>query len=834
MATNKPQRIVSIQEITGVGNWDYSYPTNNQPENFQRINLIYGPNGSGKTSLANMFYGLSHDWPDTGMRTWDKVSLKVTKKDGTTDDTRRQDDTIFSTVHVFTRDMVSRSHALTVDDASMSAILTLGEERIDREQRISELEERLGRVRDDVKEVEEREKEYEDELDNLIGKFQDSVFEALARYKKWTTKGSFKKPRAKEMLTQYIECRREDVDQLLDGGAVSGEDVTVLLENIREDELNVYRDTLSAGELQRLSELAYIDANMIGRIVDIDAAISRIPSVCDIDTLDAHPNASNWVQQGIDLHEESNECIFCGMPLSVERMNALRAHFSQEVEELQSELRRYGSLFGTEERNIEQLTASLDGLIAHFENKGDLIDLVAGYKGELDAYREWVRSSKSIVESKLENVMVDSSQRLNSINVPDKSGLAEWIARYNAEVDDQDSRKETASERICDYYCAQYARDYRQADRNLAAAVSKRSCLRGEERQIDAELTSLKNVSGDPVPSAESLNRRVAALLGRDELRFEIEGDHYLVTRNGGPATRLSEGEQTAITFVHFIEMVEVDIANGGAPIVVVDDPVSSLDERIQYGVASVLKALMTSWDVQGKKLAASAVAQLFILTHSFDFFRYLACSLPRDQKLGPMSAYEILSVNKSGLRHPALVDWLVFGKDFKKRMEVFSSYHHAFGLLGRCVENVQRGGLDGVVDRQLLYPNLARRLIEQFLAFKYPHKVTVFSEAVAEAASCARESCMNSSASPLDIENAISVCENIILPATNVGSHNRMPTTVGANSGQQLDILIRQVFYFIYLVDSSHFEGMCKALEFDDGFALLPSSVRPSHGLAR
>lgn len=89
----------------------------------------------------------------------------------------------------------------------------------------------------------------------------------------------------------------------------------------------------------------------------------------------------------------------------------------------------------------------------------------------------------------------------------------------------------------------------------------------------------------------------------------------------------------------------------------------------------------------------------------------------------------------------------------------------------------------------------------------------------------------MNGSASSLDIENAISVCENIVLPATNVGSHNRMPTTVGANSGQQLDILIRQVFYFIYLVDSSHFTGMCEALEFDDQFALLPSSVRLSHG---
>lgn len=831
MANDEPELIVSIQKIAGVGNWDYVYPANNEPKNFQRINLIYGPNGSGKTSLANMFYGLSHDWPDAGRRTWDKVSLKVRKKDGTTPDTDQRDDAIFSKVHVFTRDMVSRSHALTVDDASMSAILTLGEERIDREQKISELEERLGCVRDDLKEVGRREEEYESELDNLISKFQDSVFEALARYKNWTTKGSFKKPRAKEMLTQYIESRREDIERLLERGGVSDIDVAASLEDIREDELNAHRDTLATGELQHLSALAYINESVISCIPDINEAISRIPSVSDIDTLDVYPHASDWVQEGIALHRESDQCIFCGAPLSVERMNALREHFSQEVEELQSELQRHSSLFEAEERSIEQLTRSLEGIVEQFETRHDLRDLVAVYKCDLDAYQEWVRSSKSIVDSKLKNVMVASSQRLDVINLPDKSGLDGWIARYNAEVDDQDSRKKIASERICDYYCSRYACDYHQADCNLSAEEGKESSLRGEEQHILAELTSLKNVSGNPVPSAESLNRRVADLLGRHELRFEIEGDRYLVMRNGGPATRLSEGEQTAITFVHFIEMVEVDIANGGAPIVVIDDPVSSLDERIQYGVASVLKALMTSWDAQGKKMTASAVAQLFILTHSFDFFRYLACSLPRDEKLGPMSVYEILSVSESGLRHPALVDWLVQGKDFKKRMEVFSSYHHAFGLLGRCVVSPARGGVDGVVDLQLLYPNLARRLLEQFLAFKYPHNATVFSKAVAEAANDVRGNHVSGAVLSLDVENAISVCENIILPATNVGSHNRMPTTVGANSGQQLDILIRQVFHFIYLVDSSHFSGMCAALEFDDKFALLPSSVHPSHG---
>lgn len=826
MAKNKPERILSIRKITGIGNWDYLRPQEAETRDFQRINLIYGPNGSGKTSLANMFYGLSHDWPDAGMRTWDKVSLKVLKRDGMTTDTDQREDAIFSRVHVFTRDMVSRSHSLTVDDASMSAILTLGEDRVDREQRISELEDRLGKVTDNLKEAEEQEEKCESELDNLISKFQDSVFEALAQYKKWTTKGRFNRTKAKDMLARYIEDRRENIDQLLEGSAVSGEQSAALLENICEDELNAYRSTLATGELQRLSGLAYINENVICRIADINEAISRIPSVCDIDTLDAHPHASNWVQEGISLHAESSECIFCGAPLSHERIKALRAHFSLEVEELQNELRGYRRLFADEQRNIEQLTRSLNGFIQQFETRHDLRDLVAVYAGELDAYQEWVRSSQSIVESKLNNVMVASSQRLDAINAPDKSSLVGWIDRYNADVDDQDSRKRNASARICAYYCAQYALDYCQADSNLSAVTGARSRLSAEEQEIKRVLTSLNNVSGDPVPSAASLNARVSDLLGRDELRFEIEGDHYLVTRSGVPATRLSEGEQTAITFVHFIEMVEVDIANGNHPIVVIDDPVSSLDERIQHGVASIIHQMLTGVDSVTGALTCSDVAQIFILTHSFDFYRYLWCSLPRDQQKGPLAAYEIVSVSDSGKRSPMLVNWIVDSKD---EMAVFSSYHHAFSLLGRAVCSAPWDSVGVVVDLQLLYPNVARRLLEQFLAFEYPDQISNFRKAVSVAANRVRLSGISSGSASGVIEDAISVCEGIVVPVTNAGSHNRLPTVISSNSGQSLENLIRQVFYFMYLVDESHFVGMCNALKFSDALDLLPLSVRQS-----
>lgn len=830
MAQKKPERILSIQKIQGVGNWQYSIPSNNPPKSFERINLIYGPNGSGKTSLANMFYGLSHDWPDAGHRTHGKVSLRVGQKDdATARNTDQADDTLFSRVHVFTRDMVKRSHALTVDEASMSTILTLGEERIDRERRISQLKDKLDSQNEELAKVEDKRKRCVADADGIVAEFQERIYEALSVYKGWRTKGSFNSKKAKEQLDRYIEENLEKIDALLESDDASEENAAAHLEGVQEGELEACRQILAEGQQRQLTGPNFISVNLVDETNCINQVLLRIPNVIEIDTLVDNPQASNWVQEGILIHEESDRCIFCGASLGSDRMDALRAHFSHEIKDMQRSLRSYRSLLDGESDKVSEIRRLLDSLVSEFSDRNDLRQVVEEYEGELDHYLKWVGIASRIVENKLNDVMMASPDLVEIPEIPDSSKLSDWIETYNRDAARQADRKENASDRIYVYYCARYSLNYREVSRLIPLLRSEYQALRRDVDDMRAELSKLSNREGDPLPSAQSLNVKVADLLGRDELRFEVDGDNYQVMRNGQPATRLSEGEQTAITFVHFVEMVEVDVANGNSPIVVIDDPVSSLDERIQYGVASMLKAIMTTSDQALGKLVASTVSQLFVLTHSFDFFRYLFCFLPRDQEQGPMCAYEIVSLLNSNVRQPALVDWLVQGKEAKKSMEVFSSYHHAFGLLGRTLCSKISGGLVGTVDLQLLYPNLARRLLEQFLAFEYPQHIKDFAKAIGKAGDRVRLQNIGARSGLSEIDNAISVCEGIVRPATNIGSHNRMPTVVSIHSGQSLDILIRQVFYFMYLVDRSHFEGMCEALKFDDPYDLLPASARPS-----
>ena len=824
MGKKKAEQILSIKSLHNVGNWDYTATSHNTPKRFQRTNLIYGPNGSGKTSLANMFYGLAHDWPTETERTFGHVSLEVGYEDKYSRETNNLDDPIFSQVHVFTRDMVKQAHALTVDDATMSAILTLGTERVDRERRIAELEKALSDETEKLADTTSRREHSESMAEDTVSNFQNDIFNTLKSYKGWATKGKYNQRRAEQDLQEYVTSNIAKIDKMLQERATTNEKVIHCLESLDENKVSQHLKTLAEGEQRQLALPVFIGDNLIKRINTINALLDKVPNATTLDTLKSNPGASNWVQQGIQLHEDSEQCIFCGARLSTSRMADIRAHFSHEVEELQARLRQHRSDFKDEIGAGKTLAETIARLAEEFSDNAELRAFSENYIDQLATYMTWISDAKQKIDNKLSNVMMASPEHLQTQNIPDPTDLINWINTYNDNSSRQTERKEIAETTIRSYYCARHSLAYLRATRNRDRLQSQEILHEDEIALIRDELSELRNFTGDPLPSAQSLNRRVSDLLGRDELHFEVDGDHYQVTRNGKPAVRLSEGEQTAITFVHFIEMIDVYTKNGGHPIVVIDDPVSSLDERIQYGVASMLRELMTKYNPRQKSLKTSDVSQLFVLTHNFDFFRYLYCLLAeKDRPVGPTSAYEIVSRYISGIRQPQLENWWV---DDRKKMEVFSSYHYAFGLLGRELRSANSGTTLSTMDSQLLYPNLARRLLEQFLAFEFPHLATVFHDGMVAAAARVRSNGATAGVDPSEISQLITICKDIVLPATNMGSHNRLPTTVGTQSGQSLDLLIRQVFYFMHLVDNSHFEGMCKALEFKDKYELLPASA--------
>src|SRR5205823_97835 len=95
---------------------------------------------------------------------------------------------------------------------------------------------------------------------------------------------------------------------------------------------------------------------------------------------------------------------------------------------------------------------------------------------------------------------------------------------------------------------------------------------------LDSKILALEKDIVEHRQPAQELNGELRSYLGRDELKFELNGVGYQITRNGVPAQHLSEGERTAIAFLYFLKSLQAKDFVVARDIVVIDDPVSSLD----------------------------------------------------------------------------------------------------------------------------------------------------------------------------------------------------------------------------------------------------------------
>lgn len=142
--------------------------------------------------------------------------------------------------------------------------------------------------------------------------------------------------------------------------------------------------------------------------------------------------------------------------------------------------------------------------------------------------------------------------------------------------------------------------------------------------QLKLQITDAgKNITSVQ-PTVDEINR---SLLAYGFTNFRIESsphdpNMYQIQRPDGSlaADTLSEGEETFITFLYFMQLAKGS-SNASAVsnkrIMVIDDPICSLDSTILYVVSAMVKSL-----IKTVKEGTSSVEQIFILTHNIFFHK--------------------------------------------------------------------------------------------------------------------------------------------------------------------------------------------------------------------
>ena len=152
-----------------------------------------------------------------------------------------------------------------------------------------------------------------------------------------------------------------------------------------------------------------------------------------------------------------------------------------------------------------------------------------------------------------------------------------------------------------------------------------------ELEKIDAQITLLGKSSTTIQAAIDGINTllRDSGFEGFEIVKSDAAKDAYKVVRKDKKlAVRLSEGERHFLSFLYFYNQVKGCDENGvkKEKIVVIDDPVSSLDGNALFIISSLVREMIevcyNNAEYLGEKEKGDYIRQIFILTQNAQFHR--------------------------------------------------------------------------------------------------------------------------------------------------------------------------------------------------------------------
>lgn len=690
---------------------DFNWPASELPD-FARFNVIYGWNGTGKTSLSNIFRMVQKRTPLTeGVVEIHVDQARVAGADFGV--------AALPSVRTFNRDAVDRN-IFEVPNQQLPPVFFLGEDSVEKQKRIEELSKELA--------------------------------EEVAAESRWNRKAGD----ASSALDAFCAEEAKGIKNLLTvagGGpynnynAANFKAIAQALANLdslpahlTEEQRQTYLSTKDGKPMERVVGPSINFPDIAGLTTRTQALLGRSVVAAVLADLAVNPNVASWVNEGLHLHRGehvSTNCRFCDQPIPQRRLQQLEAHFNDEFKgfisdtdqlvaeitvarnflaELQAPPKEalypnfraaYEKALGNLKQQAAVVPLALDVLLRALKSKRDqpfrelhLAHFITnstaegGASGGIELFFQIVFTGISALGAAMGQTAFNQ--------------LLDLIKQHNKHTEVFDTEVAKARHDLARDEVLKALPDWLKKSKSVKDARTHEATARDAAKTLKNQITEIELQVRQHRRPAEELNQEVAAYLGRDELRFEVEQNGYRITRGGHPATHLSDGERTAIAFLYFLKSLKATDFDLGTGIVVIDDPVSSLDANSLFSAFSFLK-----------QRTANA-GQLFVLTHNFAFFRQVRnwfYNLPGQKKNDvnqrPARFYMLATDYIGGVR-AAKLDVL---DPFLHQYE--SEYHYLFK---RVHEEAQKPAVGGL-ETYYAIPNIARRLLEAFLAFRVPDK---------------------------------------------------------------------------------------------------------------
>ena len=648
---------------------------------FGRHNLIYGWNGTGKTTLSRLFRDLELGRsPESG-----EIVLRIDGHDLRNKNFAQSK----KPVRVFNRDFVNEN-VFPVGRNEMPPILVLGAENIEKQQ--------------DVEKLKEQRANAQSNLGDAVAK-RDSTSKDLNQFcidRAKEIKGRLRSSGDNPYNNYDKSNFRQDAEQIIQGSDCG-------VHRLADAERDTLSSRLGAMPKPTVECLTYAfpDFKLIMGYVSGLLNTTIVSEV--IETLKNDSDLADWVRQGLVLHRgrSAKQCKFCEQRLPKDRLAVLEAHFSDEYDQFIRNLDQQINDLQTFGRVAERLqlphTADLYGdLRSEFESsKAKLAEAFT-------SVQEWLSATVSALENKKRHVFNQVKLEIDppQVDLGAVEQLNTVIRKHNQACDDFEARIKMARAKLATDMIADWLEDFVTRKDATEHAESSVQTKEREIQRLDDAISRLEREIVEHLRPAEELTEDLRKYLGHGELCLEIKNTGYTIMRGGTLAKSLSEGETTAIALLYFLKSLQdrrFDLKKG---VIVLDDPVSSLDANALFLAFGFIRE------------RAKDAGQIFILTHNFSFFRqvcnwfqHLNGKNKADLSQRP-ARFFMLDSEFIGNVRSSVIRWL------DPLLEQYESeYQYLFARVHAASTELKSQGLE----QNYVLPNMARRLLESFLAFRLP-----------------------------------------------------------------------------------------------------------------
>ena len=653
---------------------------------FEPINVIYGPNYSGKTTLSRIFRCLETntrhpDYGDADVVVEDDAGVSHGPDTGTS-----------VRVSVYNEDF-RKQHLRWDEEDGISPILLIGAEGIGARDAIEREEAAQTRTISSIAKVSER-------IDATERAVEEGMTDSARRISQDLSLSVFSKVHLKRIVNNW-----------------SGQDEYPL--ELAEEALETLTAKVNSVLLPALPSVQF-DAKKLNAVVaDAKEALhAQIGVTTTIQRLVERPDIAQWVGTGLQLHGSAEQCEFCLNPLTNARKRELNEHFSEE----------YSRLMGRLASVVERLEAAKPCIdmkdypatafyTALHTRRADVVarlqseqkKLVAGVDAVINLVNEKMRQPFDIIE--LNERELDTMQFCSELE-----NLHRLVVEHNRQTDDFAAEKQRAIDLLIGH---RVARDMRALGLfRLRRVQRRRKVLKARIKRIDDGHRAIVQIQRARMHSASAgamkLNDTLARFFGNNRIAIEATpDDRFRLMRGTEPAHNLSEGERTAIAFCYFITRLEHEDATLAGTIVYIDDPMSSLDSNHLHHMNAFMETLFLK--DMGKREGSDpryvcVAQQLFISTHNSEFFHLIwewANIGGKNQKIG--RAFMVERRDELDRATSALVDCPA------SVIEYPSLYPFYFHQLIRFLDTP-------IDDAATIFNigNILRRFLEGFLHYRY------------------------------------------------------------------------------------------------------------------